>query len=128
LKYYDEVVPSFRKAEPFIHKALDMAKESGTKAMVEAIPFCFMAGYEDYVSELYIPTNVELRDIGRTVSDFGPVKIVTDKKKGPKCRNCKYDLVCEGPWKEYPEKQGFDDFKPVKGVKIKRKEDLLKKC
>jgi hypothetical protein len=26
-------------------------------------------------------------------------------------------LVCEGPWKEYPEKMGDREFKPVLSVK-----------
>ena len=36
------------------------------------------------------------------------------KKKGPGCTECKYFRICEGPWVEYPERFGFDEFLPVK--------------
>ena len=53
--YYDEVVPNFSEIQPYVHKAIDIGKEANVDVRVEAIPFCFMQGYEKYVSELYIP-------------------------------------------------------------------------
>jgi hypothetical protein len=47
------------------------------------------------------------------VHDFKKVKITEGKAKFPQCRTCKYDNVCEGPWREYPEKFGSDEFKPI---------------
>jgi hypothetical protein len=49
------------------------------------------------------------------------------KQKFPQCKECKYDLICEGPWKEYPEKHGNWEFKPVKGEKIKSQDEILDK-
>ena len=123
-EYYDEVVPNFTQIKPYLHKALDLAEERGKTARVEAIPFCFMQSYEGHVSELYLPSNVEMRDIGRVYPDFVKKRKETGKKKAPSCRHCKYDLICEGPWKEYPEKQGFEELKPVKGDKITNPEQL----
>jgi radical SAM protein with 4Fe4S-binding SPASM domain len=54
------------------------------------------------------------------VHDFKKVKITEGKAKFPQCRTCKYDNVCEGPWREYPEKFGIDEFIPVNDEK-KRK-------
>ena len=29
------------------------------------------------------------------------------------CIKCKYNKICEGPWKKYPEIYGWDEFKPI---------------
>ena len=123
--YYDEVVPNFSEIQPYVHKAIDIGKEANVDVRVEAIPFCFMQGYEKYVSELYLPKYVELRDIGKTIKDFATVRKNSGKKKSPLCKNCKYDLICEGPWKEYPERQGFGELKPVEGEKITDVRELM---
>lgn len=123
-KYYDEVVPNFTEIKPYLHKALDLARERGKTARVEAVPFCIMQGYEGHVSELYLPLDVEMRDIDRIYPDFVKKRKETGKRKAPFCRNCRYDYVCEGPWKEYPEKQGFGELKPVEGERITSPEDL----
>ena len=35
------------------------------------------------------------------------------KMKFVQCSRCRYDPICEGPWKEYPEKRGNKEFVPV---------------
>ena len=129
-KNFDIVVPRKTEVAPFIHKALDIAKDAGYKpgqVMVEAFPFCFMQGYESFCSELYIPKE-EVRDPEMVIKQFENWRIQIGKKKFPQCKNCKFELICEGPWKEYPERFGSEEFKPVKGEKIKdvRELELLK--
>jgi hypothetical protein len=36
------------------------------------------------------------------------------KSKRAECRSCRWDARCEGPWKEYPELFGWDEFRPVR--------------
>ena len=50
-----------------------------------------------------------------TISEFAKWRKEKGKLKFPQCRNCKFDSSCEGPWKEYPEKLGSDEFKPIEG-------------
>jgi len=48
---FESVVPKKSEVAPYVHKALDIAINSGYKAgkvMVEAFPFCFMKGYEKF--------------------------------------------------------------------------------
>lgn len=33
------------------------------------------------------------------------------RKKFPQYKLCKFDLICEGPWKEYPDKFGDSEFR-----------------
>ena len=120
MKNFDLVVPRKTDVQPFIHKALKIAKEHGMEkgmVMVEAYPFCFMQGYEEFCSELYIP-QAEVRDKEMIVPSFEKWRKEKGKSKFSQCRNCKFDLICEGPWKEYPEKFGSSEFKSVEGKKI----------
>jgi MoaA/NifB/PqqE/SkfB family radical SAM enzyme len=122
-EYYKDVVPRISEAATYIQKALDIGRARGIFATVEAVPFCLMLGYEEHALEIYIPPT-ELRDVGRTVKDFNELRRTKGRKKGPDCARCRYDLVCEGTWREYPEKMGFDEFKPVPGEKIRNAEKL----
>jgi len=122
-KYFDLVVPRKSTVAPFIHKAIEIAETHGMRIMVEAFPFCLMKGYEKYCSELYMP-RAEVRD-AQGVVDFDTWKRTEGKKKFPQCKECKFNLVCEGPWKEYPERFGSSEFVPVKGKPITSRDELL---
>ena len=58
----------------------------------------------------------------RAVSEWGRLKVelraAAEKKekfrmKGPRCPQCRHYVECEGPWKEYPQIFGWDEFKPM---------------
>ncbi len=110
MKNFDQMVPWVSLAAPYIHEGLQVGIDAGVKVMAEAMPYCMMQGYEDYVSEKYIP-ETEIRDINSFDPDFGETRRSSGKVKFPQCKGCKYDDICEGAWKEYPEKRGHDEFK-----------------
>jgi MoaA/NifB/PqqE/SkfB family radical SAM enzyme len=123
---FDSMVPRKSEVRPFICQTLDIGINAGIDVMVEAYPFCFMQGYEKYCAERFMPAT-EIRYPDLFVENFERDRKAHGKKKFPQCKKCKYDLVCEGPWKEYPEKFGNSEFKPVKGGKIKSFEELVNK-
>ncbi len=45
-------------------------------------------------------------------------RAVTSKVKGPQCRRCKYDLICDGLWNAYAANYGFAELRAVPGGKI----------
>ena len=121
---FDMMMPWMSLAVPYIKKGLQIGIDNGIKVMAEAVPFCLMEGYEKYCSEIYIPPT-QIRDFGGIVDPkFEETRVNEGKVKREECKDCKYYLVCEGPWKEYPEKRGWDEFKPVKGVKIRSLNDI----
>jgi len=122
--HMDELCPKKSEVMPFVHKALDIVLEAGLTTMVEAYPYCFMQGYEKYCSDLYMPT-VEIRDAEGVVEDFDRLRRETAKVKGPSCPKCRFFGVCEGAWKEYPEKFGWAEFVPVKGKPVKSQKEIL---
>ncbi|MBI5622575.1 MAG: radical SAM protein [Elusimicrobia bacterium] len=109
--------------EPWVKKGLDVGIKTGRIVMTEAIPYCFMSGYEDYVAEKVIP-RTKIYDADAVIEDFTQTRRNEGKTKGPKCPECRWFSACEGPWREYPEMFGWDEFIPV--AKPKRKGRALK--
>lgn len=110
--FFDEIVPRKTDAVPYIREGIRIGRQKGVRVMVEAVPFCLLQGYEDSVSELYIPP-VDLWDKGWRIEQFEIVRKNEAKMKFPQCRRCIHDHICEGPWREYPEHFGSDEFQPV---------------
>ena len=112
---FDSVVPRKIEVKPYIKKSIEIAQIHGFgkgKAMVEAFPYCFMEGFEQFCSENYIPP-AEIRESDLIIKEFEKWRKDKGKIKFPQCQKCKFDLVCEGPWKEYSQKFGSEEFKPI---------------
>jgi len=106
-----KIVPRYKDSIPYIKKGIDIGVKAGIKVMAEAIPYCFMENYEKFISEQQIPfTSVVDNDI--ELSNYASYRINQGKSKGPQCKKCKYNKICEGPWKEYPKIFGWSEFKP----------------
>ena len=112
-KLIQEIVPRKSEVMPYVKKGLKIGINAGIRVMTEAIPYCFMKGYEDYIAEKIIPDGA-VYDADWSIKDYRKYRVTEGKLKGPKCRECKYFKVCEGPWKEYPQIFGWSEFKPVK--------------
>lgn len=102
---------------PYLRRALDVGIKSGTACYTEAIPFCLMKGYEACVAERVIPEG-PVADADFYIESYGDYRRTEGKAKRAECRGCRWFAVCEGPWHEYPELYGWDEFKPVKGRKV----------
>lgn len=109
----DWLVPKKTEIMPFVKKALDIGLKAGVTVMTEAIPYCLMRGYEDYIAEKIIP-QAKIMDSDFVLEDYTKYRQSEGKAKGPLCVKCKHYKICEGPWREYPEIFGWDEFKPVK--------------
>ncbi|MDE2491490.1 MAG: radical SAM protein [Elusimicrobia bacterium] len=99
-------------AEPHVKRALDVGLAAGIPAMTEAIPYCRMSGYEACVAERVIP-RTRIYDADSVIPDYTRARIDEGKARGPRCGECRWNGSCEGPWREYPELFGWDEFVPV---------------
>lgn len=114
---FDSVVPIMSQAAPYIHKGLELGSRAGKIVMAEAMPYCLMQGYEDFIAEKVMPeTEIRGKSFQNT-NDFKQQRTVDGKAKFPQCKECDYDSVCEGPWNDYPKKKGDSEFKPIKWKK-----------
>ena len=110
---FDSIVPRVTLVMPYVKEGLEIGIRAGLRVMTEAIPYCLMGEYGDYVSEKIMPS-VKIFEFDNEVIDFDKVRPMLSKLKGPDCSECKCFSVCEGPWREYPERFGWNEFRPVK--------------
>jgi MoaA/NifB/PqqE/SkfB family radical SAM enzyme len=102
---------------PYLRAALDAGIKNGTSCYTEAIPFCLLKGYEKCVAERVIPEG-PVSDADFYIESYGDYRREKGKAKREECRACRWFAACEGPWREYPELYGWDEFVPVKGKKV----------
>lgn len=95
-----------------IRKVIEKHRNEELKIYTEAIPFCLMYGCEKNVSELYNVGEVVTYDINGK-RDFSVELKKRFKKKSEKCLRCLFNSICDGPWSEYPDLYGFEEFIPV---------------
>jgi MoaA/NifB/PqqE/SkfB family radical SAM enzyme len=111
---FSSVVPRFELIAPLVMEALEIGKRSGRPVFTEAIPPCILPGYEDCVVEEMIP-RTKVVDAEAVIEDYREYRLAEGKLKGPECVRCRHDPYCEGPWREYPERYGFGEMRPVTG-------------
>jgi len=121
---FDQLVPKKTDVKKHVHNAIDIAVANKTHVMIEAYPFCFMKGYEKHCSELYMPPS-EIIDAKSITRNFEEIRKTQGKSKFEECKRCRFDLICEGPWKEYVEKFGTKEFVPVLGKMIKDPKQII---
>ena len=116
LNDFDRIVPTYKEVEPFLHKAIEIGIKNKCNHWVSRYyPFCFMKGYEKHISELNEP---HMEYVSPDIVDENVAETRKNARiKSEKCKQCKYELLCEGPWKECVNRRGWDEFKPVKGKK-----------
>lgn len=110
-KNFYSIVPRKTLIEPYVKKGLNVGIKAGIRAMTEAIPYCFMKGYEACIAEKIIP-DTKIYDRGAVI-DFTKERLASGKSKGKPCLKCKVNNMCEGPWKEYPKHYGWNEFKSL---------------
>lgn len=119
-KMWDEVVPRYRDVVPYVHRALDVLSAAGATADAETFMYCHMEGYEHFISEIgqQLEEYVELHQYGHGEAENWSVTRWRIKRKFPQCRRCRFDPVCEGPWMEYAEHFGGEEFHPRLGERV----------
>jgi len=108
-KNFQSVVPRFDLLEPHLHQALDVGIAASKTVMTEAVPYCFMGGYEEYVGERIMPST-RIFDAEGEIPDYRDYRLAEGKDKGPGCKECRFEPTCEGIWREYGERYGFAEL------------------
>ncbi|MBI5501610.1 MAG: radical SAM protein [Deltaproteobacteria bacterium] len=106
---FASIVPRMELMRDELFRAFDVAGAAGIRSMSEAVPLCILRGREAYAAEWIIP-DAAVFDAEGTIDDYRAFRLGEGKAKGPPCRRCLLDPVCEGPWREYPERFGWSEF------------------
>jgi cyclic pyranopterin phosphate synthase len=119
----DEIAVRITDAAPYIKDSLDIVKDYNLdKAILTSVPICFMKGYEKYASSDLYPFRTEVKGPGFSVNLDD--KLVDEKRKCEKCKECMYDRVCSGLRYDYVDIFGFDEVEPVPGKKISTPKEI----
>ena len=111
-EHYDEIVPRMSDVAEHLQRALGVARAAGVRVMAEAVPYCVLGEHADCVAEEHIPPTTVV-DADVTIVDYERYRRQEGKRKGPECARCAREAQCEGPWREYPERFGFDELRPI---------------
>lgn len=120
------------KSAHYIKKAIDSSRNTGLKVSYDAIPFCFMEGYEKYNSDIETSIIPNIKGDNNIRESDTKENILYDLEVGRRtkvniCKQCKYFNVCMGVWKEYPKILGVFEFRPVKGKRITSAKEFAEK-
>ena len=111
-KNFNLVVPKMSDVLLYLKKAIDILLENNIEPRIEAIPPCLIPKYQEYLNDYFIP-DTKIADIDSKIHDWSFIRKNFARKKFSQCIDCKFNLCCEGPWKEYPENFGEKEFKPI---------------
>lgn len=108
---FEEVVPRLPDLVEPLRQARAVAGELGMRLVTEAVPLCFLLGMEELAVEETIPETTVVDLAGEL--DYSKWRVGQGKAHGPPCASCAARNRCEGPWREYPERWGWDEFRPL---------------
>ena len=115
---FASIVPRMALIRDELFRAFDVADEAGIRSMAEAVPLCVLRGRESYAAEWIIP-DAAVFDAEGTIDDYRAFRVGEGKAKGAPCKRCLLDSVCEGPWREYPERFGWSEFEARRDPRAK---------
>jgi MoaA/NifB/PqqE/SkfB family radical SAM enzyme len=107
----EAMMPRVSLVAPHLRRALTLGGASGVRAYCEAVPYCHLQGVEWAASERIIP-QTRIVDADFVLEDYTRFRLEEGKAKGPDCARCTWTGVCEGPWREYPQRYGWQEFEP----------------
>ncbi len=109
---FDAVVPRLSDVEASLRRAHATARAAGVRLVTEAVPLCFLRDLEEVAVEPAIPSTLVL-DFDGAAIDYSAWREGEGKTHGAPCARCSARTRCEGPWREYPERHGWDEFQPL---------------
>lgn len=104
--------PTKTSLRPFIIDLFEYARKIGkptTSVAIEAYPYCLLAGYERYGSDLCSKGLYFAQPNG----DIVLTNLESERSKGPDCNRCSLDKYCLGPWRQYSLVYGWTEFTPI---------------
>ncbi|MCX6802454.1 MAG: radical SAM protein [Candidatus Diapherotrites archaeon] len=113
---FEELVPRLEELIDVVPKTIRAGRKNGIKHVYfRYVPYCYMSCNLPFLSERIAKGSLEEEHIGPEFQDLEVEKnrALHGRVKGRQCMGCKYFNSCEGIFKEYAEKRGFEELVPV---------------
>jgi uncharacterized membrane protein len=115
------IVPRYSEIAKYLHEAIQEAVSRQIDLLIETVPYCVMPRIPDVWEYSQDARYAAQRNLQAPSIDAFSLEKVEDwnqerrqiKAKFDRCRQCVFDLVCEGPWMEYADVYGPAEFVPV---------------
>jgi len=124
-KIFEKVVPKYYLLKNEINLIANFSEQEHFPTSFETIPYCICPD-----SQAFWSRNCDLMSKARENSSksmkLGLKKDLFNweelrpkmKEKGTNCYKCVFNLLCEGPWREYVQNFGFSEFVPISEDKV----------
>lgn len=112
-------IPTFAEAEKYIHEAVDYMKKNNLTFRIEKMPLCYMAGFEEFCSDIRRGVFDENRIMSflRAKGDVDEDELMVEKDTkffyAPQCKGCYLNMLCPGINPNYVKVHGYDEVFPV---------------
>lgn len=113
---FERLVPRLEQLIDVIPRVLEIGIKAGIAyCHMRYLPLCYMQGYKNHLSEYVARQYVREQHFGPEFKDLNVEKGRSEsaRVKGPQCYGCKAFDECEGIFKEYAEKRGFNELIPL---------------
>ncbi len=110
---FNDCVPRYTEVKDEIKRTIETSIKIGLHIDLEAIPLCFLQGYETFASEMRLAEHTMLKDLTHTDPDYTKVRQTIAKRKSPQCIECRYFKICEGVWNDYEDGYDVSELTPV---------------
>jgi len=132
--FFEQIFPTYTATATEFRKFLDEVGEPRPMAFLVDIPLCttdkipdFNRGYVEKYRHFDVEEKAALPEAMRDERKQGGrgkgLVLVTrsdlddaERTKRDECRACKYDGQCEGVWKNYTKRYGWDEMVPITGA------------
>jgi MoaA/NifB/PqqE/SkfB family radical SAM enzyme len=114
------IVPNYMDVQGEVREVCLYAEAEGLPTTFETIPYCIVPDQPAFWKR-----SCDLRSATLPRREQGPLAADIDdrfdweelrptmKEKADSCRTCVFDPICEGPWREYVDAFGFDEFRQI---------------
>lgn len=116
LTYFDEIIPRYEELKQELFDCIKYSQKEDLLLDFEAILPCL---FEETLSPKYF-SDLKFHKSQGIVNQLDEGEFEwndarkNSKRKCLKCKTCIYDRFCEGYWKEYIDRFGFEEFNSVK--------------
>jgi len=131
--HFETIFPTYTDIATEMEKFISSSKEESPQAFLVDIPLCttenipdFNRGFVEEYVHFEVPRDEpefinrdDVASIARKSEDDDFLEITRndldtiERSKRPECSQCKYNASCEGVWKNYTKRYGWDEFVPI---------------